>query len=71
VTRPGRLPRIPRPTEHGHRAPISSCAVTACFDAHQADTHAGEHNPECSTCNRYAAALTHTRTRTHTTRTRP
>jgi hypothetical protein len=56
VTRPGRLPRIHRPVEAGHRAPIGLPAITACQDAHHADAHAGEHNPECSVCIRYTAA---------------
>jgi hypothetical protein len=67
VTRPGRLPRVPRSTEHGHRAPIGPDTLRAAYDAHMADAHAGAPGYRCTTCTRYAAALT--LTRAHTTRT--
>jgi hypothetical protein len=68
VTRPGRLPRTPPPTETGHRAPIGPHTLRAAYDAHQSDTHAGTPDPDCFTCASYLhgladAATTHDRTR--------
>lgn len=70
MTRPGRLPRIPRPIECGHRAVIGTHTLRAAWYAHQTDTHDGARDPGCTTCLRYDVSLIVATTRENRERTR-
>jgi hypothetical protein len=58
TTRPRRAPARPVITPPGTRPAIPRDALRAAYNAHMADTHAGDTGYRCPTCTRYTQALT-------------